>query len=333
MPLVPRTHGKEGGHSTRVIAMNRAYPASRFFARKLAIVLLLVLLPCFFARAQSGLKILSWPHMSPIPPGTTVYRDLPYVTNGHPRQKLDLYLPQNPDDKNLPLLIWVHGGAFCMGDKGEWIGAQLAYLARGSAVASINYRLSQDAIFPAQIEDCKAAVRWLRANAAQYHLDPIRFAAWGASAGGHLAAMLGTAGNENEFDVGENLDQSSRVQVVVDYFGPTDLSHLRSVSLEAGSVESRLIGCAIRDNPDKAGRASPVTYVTKDAPPFLIVHGDADPIVPYSQSQRLESALENAGVPVIFYTVKGGRHGGFTDPQVPALTRQFLEKYLHPTAP
>jgi acetyl esterase/lipase len=265
------------------------------------------------------------------PEGQIVHRDLPYVSGGHERQKLDLYLPKA--EEKLPLVIRIHGGAWLAGSK-ESEGPQ-DYLRNGFAVASINYRLSQHAIFPAQIQDCKAAVRYLRANAQKYNLDPNRFAVWGASAGGHLAAMLGTTGDINEFDVGENLLVSSRVQAVVDYFGPTDFLQMEEHRLpnsmihnSADSPESKLIGGLVQDNPEKAAKANPITYVTKDAPPFLIIHGDMDPLVPHHQSELLEAALKKAGVPVLFYTVKGGGHGGFKDPNVPKLTREFFEKHL-----
>jgi acetyl esterase/lipase len=265
------------------------------------------------------------------PKGPIVYRDLPYVTGGHEQQKLDLYLPETKE--KLPLIIRIHGGAWFAGSK-EYEGPQ-DYLQDGFAVASINYRLSQHAIFPAQIQDCKAAVRYLRANAQKYNLDPNRFAAWGESAGGHLAALLGTTGDVNEFDVGENLSVSSRVQAVVDYFGPTDFLQMEAHRLPNGmhhnspdSPESKLIGGNVQDNPQKAAKANPITYVKKDALPFLIIHGDTDPLVPHHQSELLEAALKKAGVPVTFYTVKGGGHGGFTDPNVPRLTKQFFEKNL-----
>jgi|GEM_PF-215373 len=268
---------------------------------------------------------------SALPEGAIVHRNIAYVSNGHERQKLDLYLPK--DGTNLPLIIYIHGGAFRMGSKEQ--GVPTEYLARGFAVASINYRLSQHAKFPAQIEDCKAAVRWLRAYAARFRLDPNRFAAWGPSAGGHLAAMLGTTGDVKEFDVGENLVQSSRVQAVVDYFGPTDFLQMDAHRLPNGMIhdtpdspESQLIGGAIQENKDKAAKANPVNYVTPDDPPFLIVHGDSDPLVPHHQSELLEAALKKAGVPVTFYTVKGGGHGGFRDPKVPELTQDFLNKHL-----
>jgi acetyl esterase/lipase/cyclophilin family peptidyl-prolyl cis-trans isomerase/catechol 2,3-dioxygenase-like lactoylglutathione lyase family enzyme len=268
-----------------------------------------------------------------VPAGVTVHRDIPYVTGGHARQTLDLYLPKAGRD--LPLIINIHGGAFRMGSKKD--GVPVDFLSLGYAVASIGYRLSGDALWPAQIEDCKAAVRWLRANARTYGLDPGRFAAWGASAGGHLVSMLGTAGWVKEFEVGENLNVSSRVQAVVDYFGPTDFLQMDAHRLPngqvhdaAGSPESELVGGAIQENKDRVARANPITYVTKDAPPFLICHGDADPLVPHHQSVLLEAALRQAGVPVTFYTVKGGGHGRFNDPKVPELTREFLAKHLRP---
>ena len=186
-----------------------------------------------------------------VPEGATPYRDLPYLTNGHPRQNLDLYVPT--DGTNLPLIINIHGGAWQAGSKE--MGPPMDYLRRGYAVASINYRLSQHALFPAQLDDCKAAVRWLRANAAKYNLDPDHFAAWGYSAGGHLAALLGTTGDVKTFDAGENLGVSSRVQAVVDYFGPTDFLQMDAHRKSGGqahdsarSPESLLIGGPVQEN-------------------------------------------------------------------------------------
>ncbi len=263
--------------------------------------------------------------------GPMIYRDLPYVTGGHERQKLDLYLPKA--EGKLPLIIRIHGGAWLGGSKESEGPAD--FIRNGYAVARINYRLSQHAIFPAQIEDCKAAVRYLRANVQKYNLDPNRFAAWGPSAGGHLVALLGTTGDVNEFDVGENLTVSSRVQAVVDYFGPTDLLQMDEHRLPDGMVhntadspESKLIGGPVQENREKAAKANPITYITKDDPPFLIIHGDKDPLVPHHQSEILEAALKKAGVPVTLYTVKGGGHGGFRDPNVPRLTKEFFEKNL-----
>lgn len=268
-----------------------------------------------------------------VPEGVTVHRDIAYVTDGHERQKLDLYIPN--EGENLPLIIWVHGGAWLGGSKERY--APMEYLKSGYAGASINYRLSQHAIFPAQIEDVKAAVRWIRANAETYRLDPNRFAAWGASAGGHLVAMLGTAGDITEFEVGENLDVSSQVQAVVNYFGPTDFLQMDAHRLPDGLVhdapdspESKLVGGPIQEHEDRVARANPITYVSKADPPILIIHGDQDKLVPYHQSVLLKEALEAVGAPVTFYKVEGGGHGGFKDPKVPELTKAFLEKHLKP---
>lgn len=159
-------------------------------------------------------------------------------------------------------MIWVHGGAWHAGSKANPMPLRPLSTER-CAIASFNYRLSSHAIFPAQIEDCKAAVRWLRAHAKQYRIDPGRFAAWGSSAGGHLVALLGTSGGTKQFDTGENLTESSRVQAVVDFFGPTDLLQMdahahATASLKhdaPASPESRLIGGPIQENKEKAARA------------------------------------------------------------------------------
>jgi acetyl esterase/lipase len=210
-------------------------------------------------------------------------------------------------------------------------------LQRGYAVASVNYRLSNEAIFPAQIEDCKAAVRWLRAHAGQYGLDAEHFGAWGSSAGGHLVALLGTTGHVKEFDKGENLDLSSRVQAVCDYFGPTDFLQIQAHLLPnapmkhdtPSSPESRLIGGPILENKDKAARANPITYATPAAAPFLIVHGDQDPLVPYNQSELLYEALKKAGVSVRLHIIEGAGHGpGFGGPDLAEMVNAFFDRHL-----
>ncbi|OAM89431.1 hypothetical protein AW736_13275 [Termitidicoccus mucosus] len=251
----------------------------------------------------------------PAPPDAKILRDIPYVTGGHERQKLDLYLPKKKSGRPLPLIVWVHGGGWRGSDKGRCLPAANGFTARGYAVASIGYRLSDTAVFPAQLEDCKAAIRWLRAHATSHDIDPDRIAAWGSSAGGHLVALLGTTGDTRAFDTGENLDFSSGVQAVVDYYGPTDFCD-RSLLKEKPSLggpesaESRLIGAAVRDNPEKAAAASPVTYVTKSDAAFFIVHGTDDPVVPISQSRRLDAALRKAGVFSKLKVIEGAAHGG-----------------------
>lgn len=257
-----------------------------------------------------------------------VLRDLAYVTNGHERQKLDLYLPKNAT--NAPLIVWVHGGAWKGGSK-DRTPAQI-FVEEGYAVASINYRLSQHAVFPAQIEDCKAAIRWLRFHAKEHGYNADRIAVWGSSAGGHLVALLGTAGDVKEFDTGENLGVSSRVQAVVDFFGPTDFTQMgkfpSAINHDAPNApEAELIGGAVPDNKAKAARANPITYVTSDDPPFLIMHGDKDNTVPLNQSELLEAALKKAGVDVAFHVVKGAGHG-FGGPEINEKVRAFLAKHL-----
>lgn len=264
-----------------------------------------------------------------VPEGTRVLRDVPYVANqAHERQKLDLYLP--PGAGRRPLIVWVHGGAWLAGSKDGT--PALPLLKDGFAVASINYRLSQHARFPAQIEDCKAAIRWLRAHAAEYGFDPDRIGVWGSSAGGHLVALLGTAGDAKEFDVGENLGVSSRVQAVCDFFGPSDFLQMDKMPSDIdhdspNAPEARLIGGAVQENKEKAARANPITYISAGDPPFLIMHGDADRTVPINQSQLLDEALRKAGVESGFHVVKGAGHG-FSGPEIMARVREFFRRTL-----
>jgi acetyl esterase/lipase len=262
------------------------------------------------------------------PPGVKVLRDLPYVEGGHERNRLDLYLPEKTEAP-LPLLVWIHGGAWRAGSK-EGCPA-VPFTGKGYAVASINYRFSQHALFPAQIEDCKAAIRWLRANAKKYNLDAGRIGVWGASAGGHLVTLLGTTGGVKELEgSGGNLDQSSRVQCVVDWFGPSDFASMGEQGDRPGSPVAQLIGGPAPDNKEKARQGSPLTYVGKDAAPFLIMHGDQDKVVPLAQSERLAAALKKAGAEVTLQVVKGNGHGGpgFTSPENRKLIEDFFAKHL-----
>ena len=284
-----------------------------------------------FARAQGPAR------QAALPEGVKALRDLAYVENGHARQKLDLYVPEQATNA-LPVVIWIHGGGWKGGSKDGCPPLRQGFVQRGYAVASVGYRLSGDALFPAQIEDCKAAVRWLRVNAQQYRLNPDRFGVWGSSAGGHLVALLGTSGDEKAFDVGANLGVSSRVQAVCDFFGPTDLlqmdSHARPGAPfkhdDAASPEASLIGGPIQKNKAKATRVNPITYVSINAlPPFLIVHGDADPLVPHHQSELLYEALKKAGGNVQFHTIQGAGHGqGFGGGEITDRVNAFFDRWL-----
>jgi acetyl esterase/lipase len=271
-----------------------------------------------------------------LPEGTKAYRDLEYVKGGHERNKLDLYVPAKPEGP-LPLIVWIHGGAWLSGNKNNT--PALPLLARGYAVASINYRLSQHAKWPAQIEDCKAAIRWLRASASKYHLDPEHIGIWGSSAGGHLVALLGTTGGVKELEgEGGNSEQSSRVQAVIDFFGPSDFATIAEQSgpdsqldhAASDSPEAKLLGGRIQDNKDKAAKASPVSYVNTKAAPFLILHGEKDRVVPYAQSAELAEALKKAGVEVTLKKIEGAGHGGpqFNSAENRKLIVDFFDKHL-----
>ena len=240
--------------------------------------------------------------------------------------QLDLYIPRGIP-KPMPVVLWVHGGGWCAGNKD--IPMVLPLVKLGFAVASIDYRLSQQAIFPAQIYDCKAAVRWLRAHAEKYGFNPNRIGAAGASAGGHLVALLGTTANHPELEGDEgNPGVASAVQAVCDFFGPTDFTDLgEAYSNLRDDVVARLLGGSIAENMTKARAASPVFYVDAHSCPFYIAHGDADRVVPLGQSVELDAALKKAGVPSTLYVVKGGGHG-FNDPLAFAGAVAFLKRYL-----
>lgn len=253
--------------------------------------------------------------------------DVPYVSNGHERQKLDLYLPQIHDDNPRPVLVRIHGGAWRHGDKSAQRGVA-GYVKQGYIGVAINYRFSQQNIFPAQIEDCKAAIRWLRSHAEDYGIDPERIGAVGSSAGGHLAALLGTTGDSRQFDVGENLEFSSAVCAVVDNFGPTDLMKAAQTPgyERKMSAVTQFLGGTVNEKAELAEQANPITYITPADPPFLIIHGDADPLVPLNQSELLHSALVKAGVASEFHVVKGGMHGG--DPFKAEPFKTYLKNFL-----
>lgn len=240
-----------------------------------------------------------------LPADAKLATDLPYVDSAHDRQKLDLAFFKNGPPR--PLLIWIHGGAFAVGDKGEIAPIIGELLERGYAVASINYRLSGDAKWPAQITDCKAAVRYLRAHAEEYRLAPDRFGVWGSSAGGHLAALVGASGEARKLDVGGNLDQSSAVQCVIDMFGPIDFEQM-PLRTDPHSPEARMFGKSTAEAPELAREACPITYLSKKTPPLLVFHGDADTVVSIDQSRLFHDALEKAGVPNEFITLPGVGH-------------------------
>jgi len=268
-------------------------------------------------------------------PGRTI-KDIPYTTPiQSEKQKLDLYIPES--DGSMPCLVWIHGGAWRVGSKDGLPKEIDILLDHGYIVASIGYRLSSEAIFPAQIFDCKAAIRFLKTNAIDYGIDPEKIAVAGSSAGGHLVSLLGTsAGIPSLEDKRMGCGKvSSRVHAVVDYFGPTDFMIMDvlpgicedpMVHLAPNSPESLLLGCDIRQCPDKVRWANPITYITEEDPPFLILHGTHDCTVTPESSVSLEKALKEKGVPVSLHLLPGAGHGGpqFITPDTKLLVLNFL---------
>ena len=272
-------------------------------------------------------------------PGT-IQRDITYCVGAGVELKMDVYYPRLDAAKPAPAILYLHGGGWVAGDKSEGAGFAAQTVPAGYLLASINYRLAPQHRWPAQIEDAKCAVRHLRANAARYGLDPARIAAWGSSAGGHLAALLGLAGKEAGLEGnGGHAEQSSGVAAVIDLFGPTDLTKALDPGNPIDLVES-LIG----NGPGAADRlraASPLTYVKPGAPPFLILHGDKDVVVPLSQSQDLHNRLTAAGASSTLVVVKNAGHafvpvGGALDPNLLQLRQtilDFLEARVRGAAP
>jgi len=271
---------------------------------------------------------------------TASYTDVAYATTSN-AQKMDIYLPEG--DGQFPVVVFIHGGAFKMGSK-EMEAANAAVLvSKGYAAVSINYRLSGEAKFPAPIHDCKAAIRFLRANAAKYKLNPDKIASWGASAGGNLSALLGTSAGVSELEGAElgNSSFSSKVLVSVDWFGPINFSTMDTEAAALGftlttnassSPESQLMGAAIPSIPEQVAKANPTTYISSDDAAFFIQAGDADRNIPYTQSKNFYEAL----LPVIgtsnvsYELIAGAGHGGsqFTATSNMDKVIAFLDNYM-----
>jgi acetyl esterase/lipase len=258
--------------------------------------------------------------------------DLPFVERGDRQLCLDLYLPKGVE--NPPLLISIFGGGWRSGNRNGPPSASL--LQAGYAVAKIEYRLSQVAKFPAQIHDCKAALRWLRAHASEYGYDAARVAVMGSSAGGHLSLLLGFTADDPRYDHegADHSDQSTRVSAIVDFFGPADFI-LRSQDQPSQTEDPegrvyQLLGGPVQQNLEMARLASPSLQVTSDVPPVLIFHGSADSKVFMNQSESLRDTLLQAGVPVELHVVEGAGHGGpdYDTPENWASILKFLGRTL-----
>jgi acetyl esterase/lipase len=265
--------------------------------------------------------------------------DIPYADTDNPRQMLDLMLPKDHEGEPLPVVVFIHGGGWRNGNKQGGRNRVNPFVASGNyAGVTVAYRLSGESQWPSQIHDCKAAIRWIRAHAKQYNLNPDRIGVWGTSAGGHLVTMLGTSGDVKAMDgsLGSNNEYSSRVTCVADFFGPTNFLTMNKTAIEsarldhdaADSPESLLIGGAIQENPEKVATANPITYVSADDPAILIVHGTMDPLVSFNQSELLYAALEKKGVNKTLITVEGGEHGRGFPPITGELVERFFDHHL-----
>jgi acetyl esterase/lipase len=251
------------------------------------------------------------PASVPVSPRTGIERGVVYCTDDGVALTMDIYYPSQASSTPTPAVLYVHGGGWEHGDSSlGGVNAAIAQelTARGMLVAAVNYRLAPQHVWPAQIVDVKCAVRYLRANAQRYGIDPSKIGAWGGSAGGHLVSMLGTAGPNAGFDTGQYLQQSSSVQAVVDMFGPADLT-AGGWGPYATSVVEQVFGAKPGQDNGALAHASPVTYIQSNDPPFLIFHGAKDAVVPLSQSQELASRLQAADVSATLVTVQNAGHG------------------------
>ncbi len=263
------------------------------------------------------------PRTLPAPEGVTVHRDVEYAVEDGESLKLDIYLPAATNTAP-PLLVWIHGGGWKSGDKNNVNPAVLRLSAEGYAVASVNYRLKDLTIHPKNIHDCKGAVRWLRANAANYGYDPERVAVGGGSAGGHLALLLGLSAGFDELEgtVGGNTNEHSAVKAIVDFYGPSELVVFSENDARFNNAHEYV--------KEQLTHASPLTYLSKDDPPVIIFHGDQDKTVPLSQSQLVHARYQAAGLASELHVLEGAGHGGkvFGDDERQRLIKAFLDANL-----
>jgi acetyl esterase/lipase len=270
----------------------------------------------------------------------TTFTNVAYATTST-TQTMDIYMPSGVGP--FPVVVLIHGGAFMMGSKSDESANCAALTSQGYVAVSINYRLSGEAKFPAQIQDCKAAVRFIRANATKYKINPDKIGSWGASAGGNLASMLGTSSGINELEGASlgNATFSSKVTATVDWFGPINFLTMDAEATTLGftittnsstSPESKLMGAAVQTIPDQVAKANPTTYISSDDAAFLIQVGSLDRNIPYTQSQNFSTALKSVlgDGKVTFELISGAAHGGtqFTTTTNISKVIAFFDKYL-----
>ena len=274
------------------------------------------------------------PVISLFPEGSVLYGNISYNDNSHEKHLLDIYLPANAKEK-VPVLFFIHGGGWLSNDK----YADMNYMKEtvkevvenGFALVSIDYRFSTEALFPAQIQDCNKAISYIYDNADKYGIDNDKFAVMGFSAGGHLACMVGLSKNNNIDDFfSERTNRNFNINAVVDFYGPTELILFPGGNDEK-SPEAILIGATTVERPDLAKFASPNTYVDKNDPPFLIIHGEKDNLVDVKHSQVLRSWLTINDIPNELIIVEGAPHFGpmFDADFIRAKVISFLKEHLH----
>ncbi|MCS7305945.1 MAG: alpha/beta hydrolase [Thermoguttaceae bacterium] len=266
-----------------------------------------------------------------INPLITIERDVPYGAVGERTLVLDIVRPKQEPKEPMPVVVFIHGGGWAGGNKQAGLPLLPPLAEKGYFCVSVGYRLSGEAPWPAQIHDCKAAIRWLRANAKKYNINPDKIGVWGASAGGHLALMVGLSADQKDLEgQSGSPDQSSRVACVVNWFGPTELLAAwndPTLPQMVKDVLNKLVGGHAEQKLHVLKAASPLTYVSKDDPPVLTLHGTKDPIVPFSQATLLHEAMKKAGCVSYLVPVENAGHG-FGGPEIFHRVHAFLDKYL-----
>lgn len=260
-----------------------------------------------------------------IPDDIDFFRDVEFGTGGGRPLRLHLARPKTLPASPLPVVVWIHGGGWTGGSRDGGIGHCIMWARRGYVGVAIEYRFSGEAKFPAQIEDCKCAIRFLRAKAEQYHLDSDRIGVAGHSAGGHLAALLGTSAAVKELEgSGGWADFSSRVQAVCDASGPADFVTWGD---KAHPAVKGLLGGLVSEKPELAALASPVTHASKSSPPFLIIHGDADDVVPVAEGKAMHAALRKVGAESTLLILPGVKHHPY-GPEMSTAMEKFFDRHL-----
>jgi acetyl esterase/lipase len=274
-----------------------------------------------------------------------VYEQVSTLGYENVAMKMDVLKPQK--DGSMPGIVFITGGGFIHANKDNYIQQRMALAEAGYVVASIDYRVAPTATFPQPLEDVKAAIRYLKTHANQFNINPNKIGVFGGSAGGYLSAMAGTTSGIKQFDKGENLDQNSNVQAVVDIYGLSDLANVgadyskevQDIHKSAGATEALWVNGSpvfggkdggILADAEKVKAANPLTYISKQTPPFLLMHGDKDTLVSPSQTEILHQALVAHGIESTRYVVKDAQHGGiyWVQPEVIQVVIDFFDKHL-----